>query len=53
MKKTMFLLTLAIIISKVAYGQSIHDLGTDSAHFQMVWFGHISVWMRPLQKVWM
>jgi hypothetical protein len=35
MKKLLFLLTLIIIVSKVAYGQSIHDLGTDSAHFQI------------------
>ena len=35
MKKLLILLTLIIIISKVAYGQSVHDLGTDSAHFQI------------------
>jgi len=35
MKKLLFLLTLIILISKVSHGQSVHDLGTDSAHFQI------------------
>ncbi len=35
MRKLLFLLTLITIISRVAYGQSVHDLGTDSAHFQI------------------
>ncbi len=35
MKKLLFFLALTLIISEVTSGQSVRDLGTDSAHFQI------------------
>ena len=35
MKKSLFLLTLVIFISKVSYGQTVHDQVADSTHFQI------------------
>jgi hypothetical protein len=35
MKKSFFLLTLIIVTGKISCGQSVQDLGTDSAHFQI------------------
>ena len=35
MKNLLFFVLLTIIISEVSYGQSVLDLGTDSAHFQI------------------
>ena len=35
MKRLLFILALTALISTDGYGQPVHDLGTDSAHFQI------------------